>query len=286
MIRLSPGILASSHKLLRKKMDHELFDILSQSKKNESTDGTKTQDVIDTIIACKWIEIFEETARLSARGVQIASAFDQSIKRLMICDYIRYSTDSWVSLIPRGRKECAQYLPPDVLACIKNSGLLISPVTDDVVLWWDQQTQVIRKIQDLASLKIGRVGEKLTIAHEKQRTGRDPVWKSVESNLAGYDVLSILEQGSTIRLPIEVKASERPISIAEAFITRHEWDVAVDSSFHRFHFWQIDGAKSKLAILEVNDLQKHIPIDEGDGAWLQVTIPFRAYIDRFHLPNE
>jgi len=282
MIRLSPGILVSSHHLLKKMFEHKHYDILHFTE-THTIDGTKTLDVVDTIKACEWIEIIDGTAKLTSRGIQIAQTFDIKIKRLMIGDYIKHSTDSWISIIPRGRKECSLYFPSDVLACIKNAGLLIIPATDDIVLWWDQQSQLIRKEQELAALEIGRIGEKLTLEYEKKRTGKNPTWKSIESNLAGYDVLSILKKDSTIRLSIEVKTSEKPIETAKAYITRREWDVAINSENYMFYFWLIDGNQKKLAILNVNELRVNIPNDEGEGEWLKATIPFNFYANKFKL---
>jgi len=286
MIRLSPGILVSSYQLLKKMYEYENFDVLAQFTRDQSIDGTKILDVVDTILACEWIEVNGKTARLSPRGIQIAQNFDCKIKRLMIGDYIRKSTDSWISLITRGRKECVPYLPTDVMACIKNAGLLITPATDDVVLWWDQQAQSIRKEQELKTLETGRIGEKLTLEYEKRRTGKTPNWKSIESNLAGYDVLSILEKGSTARLSIEVKTSEKQMEVADAYITRHEWEVALESANYKFYFWQINGNKKKLATLDVIELQPNIPNDEGEGAWQEVAIPFHIYSDKFQLYND
>ena len=286
MIRLSPGILVSSHLLLKILYEHENFDIFTQFMKNPSIDGTKTIDVVDTIRACGWIEVIGKNAKLSSIGIKIAQDFDISIKRIMIGDYIKSSKDSWISLIPRGRKECIPYLPPDVLASIKNAGLLLNPVTDDIVLWWDQQAQSIRKEEYLAMLDIGRIGEKLTIEYERRRTSSIPAWKSIESNIAGYDVLSISEKGSTIRLPIEVKTSGKPMEIADAYITRHEWDVAIESTNYLFHFWQINGNEKKLAILEVSEILPNIPSDLGKGAWQNVTIPFHSFADKFKIFNE
>ena len=79
VIRLSPGILVSSHHLLKKMKIHESNEILLHYAKNKSIDGTKTQDVIDTIILCSWIEVIDNTARLTPRGVHIATYFDNDV---------------------------------------------------------------------------------------------------------------------------------------------------------------------------------------------------------------
>ena len=283
MVRLSPGILVSSHIVLKKMQEHESYDVMTQCSRSRSIDGTKSVDVVDTIRACEWIYMSDGIIRLAPRGVQIANSFDSITKRLMIGDYISKSAESWISLLPRGRKECVQYLPPDVHACLKGAGLLVTPVPDDVVLWWDQQSQSIRKEQELSTLETGRIGEKLTLEYERERTGTEPVWKSIESNLAGYDVLSIVERNNTARLPIEVKTSEKSITVAVAYITRCEWDVAVESVNHEFHFWHIAGGQRKLAVLNVADLRQHIPLDEGEGMWQNATIPFEVFSDRFKL---
>ena len=281
MIRLSPGILVSSHQLLSRMYRYKNFDILSQLTKNHSIDGTKTIDVLDTIRACKWIEVVEDSARLSPMGNRIAQGFDVRIKRLMIGDYIKYASDSWISLIPRGRKECSPYLPSDVLTCIKNAGLLTTPVTDEIVLWWDQQSQTVRNEQVLSNLNTGRIGEKLTIAFERDRTSVDPVWKSVESNFAGYDILSIVNKLDTARLSIEVKTSEKPMVSASAFITRHEWDVACDSVQYLFYFWHLSGTQKMLAIVTPEELQGHLPVDKGEGKWQNAEVLFRIFEKNF-----
>ena len=281
MIRLSPGILVSSHKMIKRIYEYEHFDVFNQSVKNQSIDGTKTSDVVDTIIACNWVEVIQGSARLSSRGIQIAKEFDSNIKRLMIGDYIRHASDPWISLIPRGRKECEPYLHQDVLACFKNEGLLATPPTDDVILWWDQQAQFVRKDVELTTLEIGRIGEKLTIAHERKRTKKEPVWKSIESNLAGYDILSILETGSTAQLSIEVKTSEKPIELAKAFITRHEWEVALNTRHYQFHFWSIKGGGNQIAVINPEDIEKHLPTDQGDGRWDLAEVAFSSFANLF-----
>jgi len=285
MIRLSPGILASSHILLRRAYEHNNYDLLPFVGKSTSIDGTKADDVISTMCACKWVIIEQGNSVLSEKGKKYALKFDHIVKRQMISDFIVHASDSWISLIPRGRKECIAYMPADVLACFQSAELLISPPSDDVVLWWDQQSQMVRNNQVLSSLSIGRIGEKLTIKYEKMRTQIMPIWKSIESNLAGYDVLSFLEEGSTVRLAIEVKTSERSIDTATASITRNEWDTAIESKHYLFHFWLLSDVYQKLAILTTEDISFHIPKDQGLGRWKDTMIDFKLFSHKFHNCN-
>jgi len=281
MIRLSPGILASSHILLRRIYEHDNYNLESLSGKNTSIDGTKAHDVIDTMLACKWYKIEHKKNVLSEKGKEYALKFDSIIKRQMISDFIKQSSDSWITLIPRGRKECIAYMPADILACFQSAELLENPPSDDVVLWWDQQSQMIRSDQTLLSLSIGRIGEKLTIKYEKNRTKIMPIWKSIESNIAGYDVLSFIEKDSTVRLAIEVKASERSIDTATAFITRNEWDTAINSKHYLFHFWLLSDSQKKLAILQTEDISLHMPRDQGSGKWKEALLQFKLFEQKF-----
>jgi hypothetical protein len=83
-----------------------------------------------------------------------------------------------------------------------------------------------------------------------------------------------------------VKTSEKPLIAAVAYISRHEWDVACESTNHRFHFWHIYSDQKKLAVLEVAELQQHIPLDEGEGTWQNAKIPFQLFIKNFQLYND
>jgi hypothetical protein len=282
MIRLSPGILASSHILLKRIYEHNTYNLKSLVEKKINIDGTKSDDVIDTMYACKWVMIEQNNSVLSEKGKKYSLKFDHLIKRQMISDFIKYASDSWISLIPRGRKECIAYIPADILACFRSAELLGSPPSDDVVLWWDQQSQIVRNYQVLISLNLGRIGEKLTIQYEKKRTNIMPIWKSIESNLVGYDVLSVLNKGTTEKLLIEVKTSERPIDIATASISRNEWDTAIESKNYVFHFWLLNDVYQKLAILSIDDLFSHIPKDQGIGKWKEAILQFRFFAQKFH----
>jgi hypothetical protein len=281
MIRLSPGILASSHSLLKLMVEHEDLNIIERVQRQASIDGTKTDDVIDTAKACGWIEVIDEIAVLSASGIKYASSFDRDTKRLMISDYISNSLDSWRILIPRGRKECSSYLPADVLSCFNAADLLSTPATDEAVLWWDQQAQIIRSAQVLSNLDIGRIGEKHTLAYEIKRTGCNPIWKSVESNLAGYDVLSVTSHKNKSSLLIEVKTSNKPVETARAFITRHEWETSRTAVHYVFHFWSLCDDSKKFATITTSEIEMHVPADAGSGRWEGVEVPYKAFEHNF-----
>jgi hypothetical protein len=105
--------------------------------------------------------------------------------RCQLADVIESYCPPWGPLLSRGRVECLRYLPIDIQQCLKEAGLL-GPVDDSVVLWWDSVAESSRKSISDARLKIGRIGEKLSLDYEKKRTGINPIWQSIESNLCGY----------------------------------------------------------------------------------------------------
>jgi hypothetical protein len=198
--------------------------------------------------------------------------------RCQLADVIESYCPPWGPLLSRGRVECLRYLPIDIQQCLKEAGLL-GPVDDSVVLWWDSVAESSRKSISDARLKIGRIGEKLSLDYEKKRTGINPIWQSIESNLCGYDILSVTEAGSLSRLCIEVKASNSTPEAATCHLTRLEWDVAQSSENFAFHLWALR-PKPVLYIAYPETVHTIVPRDSGDGQWESVLVPFIALIDK------
>lgn len=146
---------------------------------------------------------------------------------------------------------------------------------------WDELANLARGIRSAAALAVGRAGERLTLTFEEQRTGRKPVWQSIESSHSGYDVLSVVSATDETRLQIEVKASELRIKEAFCFVTSHEWETAQSAQGHLFHLWQI-GSQAQLAVVSLDQFAPHVPSDNGKGEWQQVRVPFRVFVDSFH----
>jgi hypothetical protein len=281
MIRLSPGILNSTYRTLALIKEYKISrpDILLT--RFQSIDGTKIDDIIDTAHQCQWINLSASTISLTAKGEFYSENFDIETKRAMMSDFINYTNPSWGFLIPRGRMECVPYMPVDVKACFLNAKLLEYPPSEDIVFWWDNQLLNIQKKKEVTNLSCGRVGEKLSLFYEKERTGWDAQWKSVESNLLGYDILSRVDRSSTTQMLIEVKSSENAIEYAIAYISRHEWDIAIQSKHYLFYFWLLERPCPRIAIIHPCDIEKHIPKDQGSGMWETTEIYFRLFKENF-----
>jgi hypothetical protein len=283
MNRLSPGILASVYQMIQ---------ILSNHQASKQTlllsypyiDGVKTEDVFDTALSCKWIKIVDDQIQVSHKAASFAHNFDLQAKRTMLSEYIFNVKPSWASLMMKGRNECALFVPVDVLACFREAELMFNPPSDDVVEWWDAVAGFLREERQSRLIRIGRMGEKLSLKYEFNRTKTVPKWQAVESNLLGYDLLSRVSEKDCASLCIEVKSSEEAIEYATAHITRNEWDMALSSDYYIFHFWLLSNT-SRLAVISIDMVSPHIPEDKGIGQWENVEIPFNVFADHFFDPQ-
>lgn len=126
------------------------------------------------------------------------------------------------------------------------------------------------------NIKVGREGERRTLAHETQRLKdegilKKPTWVALEDNHAGYDVHSFqhVGGGEIDDLCIEVKTAS--YSPTHFILTRLEWDTASKQpNTHIFHIWNLEtGALLKLP---VSDMGAHMPADIGAGQWREVRV--------------
>jgi hypothetical protein len=155
----------------------------------------------------------------------------------------------------------------------------------EVVDFWDELAARARGQRQAQLNRIGRLGERQTIAHEQKRTGRSPKWVSVDDNADGYDVLSVVDSTDPRPLSIEVKASS--IGMRGSFhVTRNEWDRANETECHVFHLWNVQNKSApQLAVLMPEDVKPHVSRDAGDGCWELVEIPFAAFGSKFGSPS-
>ena len=113
--------------------------------------------------------------------------------------------------------------------------------------------------------------------YEQIRTGKDPAWQAVESNLSGFDILSVVGEMDNRKLPIEVKTTSGTIGHGSFYISRNEWETGITSDYYNFHLWALGDINPSLAVLDKADVAPHIPTNRGDGSWDAVEIPFAAF---------
>jgi len=217
-----------------------------------------------------------EIAKQYVDGGDLRLAF-----RLFLYAYISETHPIWAYRIPMGREEAFAVMEKDEKFCFAEAGLADNPVADDVVMWWDSVAKLFRSHDDNANLEIGREGERLTMAYELTRTGFSPTWVSIDSNFAGYDVLSRESRVQPGRRMIEVKTTQKKLSAAEFYISKNEWETA-ETSLDRYYFylWQIGGSK-ELAIVSAREMARHISKNQGAGKWVSVAVPFAEFASSF-----
>lgn len=223
---------------------------------------------------------------LSERGRIIAQEYVcngdvQLAFRSILRTYIEEVRPIWAYKFPAGREEAFSAMSADEIKCFEEAGLGRGAIGDDVIRWWDQISALFRNPDENELLKIGREGERLTIQYEFNRVGVSPKWVSIESNYAGYDVLSKESNVSNDRRLIEVKATHKNIGDAEFFISRNEWETAVATQpRYCFYIW-LCGEVNKLAIVSTAEMRPHIAANKGAGRWVSISIPYSEFEDRF-----
>ena len=237
---------------------------------------------------CEWITQVHEDISFTAVGKDISHRFnglmiDPELWKLILHRYITICQPAWSKRIPFGRKEAYLFMNEEEQRCFVEAGLIDS-YDIETVEWWDKLAEAERIKKDAILDDIGRNGERLTIQYEESRTGHKPDWRSIESNLAGYDILSQRSAENCERVLIEVKSSQQPIDTACLIISRHEWNTArMKNNLHRylFYLWDLSTSDQRLAIISAEEMTSQIPKDNEYGLWESVRVPFKVFATRF-----
>lgn len=269
----SVGILYSVQKFLRFISETEIKATEFSTAFNRF-ESTSSKLILEVAEGCNWIQFdLEGKLSVTSKGNEILIQEDMLYAlRIQLKHLIEIVKPSWSYLIHKGRKESFQYFPSDVKQCFKEAEL-INSYNKDVIKWWDILALAVRGKQQDTQLEIGRTGEELSLEYERNRVDKEPVWQSIESNLSGFDILSVVSLGDTKPLRIEVKASTKVSNSFSFYLTKNEWIVAETSSNYLFHLW-ILGKTPELFILDKTDIANHVPTNQGSGLWEKVKISF------------
>ncbi len=230
--------------------------------------------ILEVSFKCGWSKLTQfGEIELTQRGAELSQMDYRSALVHQLEDMILSFNPVWASVILRGRTEAKNFLPPDAHQCFKESGLF-EKLNDNIVMIWDRLAMAYRSYTNKKLLEIGREGERLSILHERDRTGSEPIWQALESNNSGFDLLSIVSRGNTKRLKIEVKSTSSDANYAKFHLSRNEWQTAVNSEHYVFHLWSLNGETPLLKCISVSDVMKHMPTNQGNGRWESVEIPF------------
>ncbi len=283
MIRLSVNVLTSAMALL-KRLEAYRFSSLSELTYSKIA-SISAEEIFDFSLNCGWVSEDEDAPVLTKRGEGLLrlqeSGLLLDLRRQMLMDYVIKTAPIWANRIPYGRREAAIFMSKDESACFSEARLLSPKLDPGVIDWWDTVANQIRTQVQQVKNDTGRIGERNTMKYERLRTDSEPIWMSVDSNLAGYDIKSRISKDNPDALLIEVKASTFALDQAVFHVTAHEWCVALTSTAYVFHVWCLYGNKKLLAIISPRDVQPYIPTNNLEGEWESARIPFSCFESKF-----
>lgn len=185
---------------------------------------------------------------------------------------------SWCKAMRQGRRRFLDSLERNDRDVFRAAGLMKEPTPLPVANWWDSVAGFSRMLTDLEKMRQAREAEKLTMESERRRLqelkiDKEPEWKGLDDNFAGYDVLSYEpgEFAPTNRM-IEVKSTTA--SPLRFIISRKEWEEAIKfGPAYLFHVWDMQKAPPVLYERTVAQVFLHIPSDNEKGKWKTAEIP-------------
>lgn len=277
MIPFSPGVLVGTFELLRL-VDRAPIALREIPGAFSRLGGVPIKEVFSAAQELNWLEADTAgIAELTAAGHRLVGLGTyQSQLRVALFDYIDAVRPAWLQAASQGRMRVRAFAGNAIAQVIDEAGL--STGNDkETVAFWDALAARARGLRNDRLTEIGRAGERLTIAHERQRTGRDPKWVALDNNADGYDVLSIVGADDPRPLSIEVKATTMFVG-GEFHITANEWQRASDAEAHIFHLWRIkSNDEATLTVTSPADLAMHIPVNQGEGTWESAVVPFSVF---------
>lgn len=285
---ISDSLISEALILLQTMKQNNCFSV-DQVKNIKTYYGINKEAALQLACQCEWLIVIDEsTYKLTPFGEKLLTGFydmniSEGLYREILFHYITACKPIWARKIPFGRTVAYRIMSDEEQACMRKAGLMRDPVSRDEVDWWDSLAKIQRAEIEQQKEDTGRAGEELTIEFEKNRTEVNPIWESINSNLAGYDILSQVSRTDTSQILIEVKSSGKELDSASFFITHHEWDFAsagCNMDRYYFYLWLL-GKTNFLAIVPSAEIKKHIPLESGQGEWSETIIPFSAFKDCF-----
>ncbi|AMM23834.1 DUF3883 domain-containing protein [Variovorax sp. PAMC 28711] len=281
MIALSPGIAYGCFNLLRLADEHPMpFQQLRSELPRQG--GMEVGRLLEVAQELHWLRANDcGIAVLTPAGARLLGIDLDYLKlRQALLDYVETIRPPWIKNAIDGRLKVLSFSPTEVAQSLIEAELARG-YENDVVHFWDRLAAIARGLRNAELGEIGREGERLTLAFERERTGREPKWRSVESNSDGYDVLSVASASDLQQLPIEVKASRMGMR-GTFHLTRNEWDATELMPLHQFHLWDLSkNGSPTLAVVSRPEVGEHVSLDVGEGQWGEVVIPFATFAPLF-----
>lgn len=244
--------------------------------------ASPTPKIVEHALSLKWVEEHAGGVLVITDRGQTCLEMDKTVSQLryLLSYYFVERHDPWLQLARQGRLRLLIQAPPEITQLLHEAELANGD-DDEIVQFWDALAEQVRGEKNRRNLKTGRIGERLTMEFEADRTGRKPEWMALNSNHFGYDVLSCVSAEDESLLKIDAKCSLDSIARARFHVTRFEWQIAETSAEYQFHIWNLYGKTKRLAVLRSSVLAPHIPVNQNSGSWESVEVPHVVFEDRF-----
>jgi hypothetical protein len=283
VIALSPGIAYGCFNLLRMADEHPMpfAQLRAELPRHGGMDVGRLLEVAQELY---WLRSNDSgIAVLTPAGARLLGIdLDYLRLRQALLDYVEAIRPPWIKNAIDGRLKVLSFSPTEIAQSLIEAELARG-YENEVVQFWDRLAAIARGLRNAELGEIGREGERLTLAFERERTGHEPKWRSVESNSDGYDVLSVASASDLGHLPIEVKASRMGMR-GTFHLTRNEWEATELMPSHQFHLWDLSKCGSPaLAVVSRPKVAAHVSLDVGDGHWGEVLIPFATFASLFEF---
>jgi hypothetical protein len=276
-VPFSVGILYSSQSFLGSVRDGKL-DLANFSESFSRIEVAEASQVLAMAQNCRWVRITGDgVIELTERGITLAAIGEEAgCLREQLLDLLSAEAPPWSKKIIQGRYEAFQSMPEAERQCFTECGLF-RDTEEPTVAWWDRAQDLVRSVRSKVNLAVGREAERRSLRFEQKRTGIAAKWQAIETNLAGYDVLSVVDSAAQRSLKIEVKGSGLPRSHAPFFLTRNEWNTATTSDDFCFHLWLIH-EKPTLFVVPAKEMVSHVPADGSTGRWESAQLFFKDFV--------
>lgn len=234
--------------------------------------------VFDVSQENKWILVdangfvqLTESGEMIRRG---ATALERL--RLQLPYLISTYKPTWANRLQYGREPAKSAMPSNVEQCFEEAGLF-EDWNNELIQYWSELGKESRARLSHTLGNIGLQAEAWSREYEQFRTRNTPLWKSLDTSFAGYDILSVRSRRNRNVLRIEVKGSLLAPKQAIFNVTENEWETASRSGNYFFHLWLV-ASPPRLFVVSYRDVRLHISKNRGDGKWKNIAIPYRPFL--------
>lgn len=188
--------------------------------------------------------------------------------RLLLKLFIKKEDFTWRRNIVKGLKTHVFDNLTDDLKIIVDKYCLLFSESLDSFSWWIENAHTGDENKE--KILQGFKGEKMSIFYENNilKIPKDLIeHTSLQNNIHGYDVKSVLDKNHIINKKIEVKTYSQKNIEVKIYLTRKEWETCLISENYIFHIWVLSNQIAELYTLNQDDIKPIVPIDSKHSKW-------------------